>query len=80
MIDIVNKSWDFCNYLRHDGITYGDYIEQLTYLLFLKMVQEKDITMPRGCSWIIYTIFRELVLRRIFKDPSNFSKRKRYVR
>jgi len=51
MTDVVNKLWDFCNYLRHDGITYGDYIEQLTYLLFLKMVQEKDITMPKGCSW-----------------------------
>jgi type I restriction enzyme M protein len=38
MTDVVNKLWDFCNYLRHDGITYGDYIEQLTYLLFLKMV------------------------------------------
>jgi type I restriction enzyme M protein len=51
MTDVVNKLWDFCNYLRHDGITYGDYIEQLTYLLFLKMVQEKDIMMPEGCSW-----------------------------
>lgn len=51
MTDVVNKLWDFCNYLRHDGITYGDYIEQLTYLLFLKMVQEKDISMPKGCSW-----------------------------
>ncbi len=51
MTDVVNKLWDFCNYLRHDGITYGDYIEQLTYLLFLKMIQEKDISMPNGCSW-----------------------------
>ena len=51
MTDVVNKLWDFCNYLRHDGITYGDYIEQLTYLLFLKMVQEKAISMPKGCSW-----------------------------
>ena len=51
MTDVVNKLWDFCNYLRHDGITYGDYIEQLTYLLFLKMVQEKDIKIPDDCNW-----------------------------
>jgi len=51
MTDVVNKLWDFCNYLRHDGITYGDYIEQLTYLLFLKMVHEKEIKMAKGCSW-----------------------------
>ena len=51
MADIVNELWDFCNYLRHDGITYGDYIEQLTYLLFLKMANEKDIKIPQGCDW-----------------------------
>jgi len=51
LIDLVNKLWDFCNYLRDDGIKYGDYIEQLTYLLFLKMVYEKDLLMPNGCSW-----------------------------
>jgi type I restriction enzyme M protein len=33
MSDIVNKLWGFCHTLRHDGIDYGDYIEQLTYLL-----------------------------------------------
>ena len=31
MIDIVGKLWGFCHTLRHDGIDYGDYIEQLTY-------------------------------------------------
>ena len=41
MTDIVGKLWGFCHTLRHDGIDYGDYIEQLTYLLFLKMVEEK---------------------------------------
>ena len=51
MTDIVNELWDFCNYLRHDGITYGDYIEQLTYLLFLKMANEKDIKIPDECDW-----------------------------
>ncbi len=64
MSDIVNKLWGFCNTLRHDGIDYGDYIEQITYLLFLKMADEKDIdlsnvkwTADKGkeistdCSW-----------------------------
>ena len=40
MTDVVQKLWGFCHTLRHDGIDYGDYIEQLTYLLFLKMDQE----------------------------------------
>lgn len=43
MSDIVNKLWGFCHTLRHDGIDYGDYIEQLTYLLFLKMAAERSI-------------------------------------
>ncbi len=42
MADIVSKLWGFCHTLRHDGIDYGDYIEQLTYLLFLKMIEEKE--------------------------------------
>ena len=37
--------------LRHDGIDYGDYIEQLTYLLFLKMADERGIELPRDCDW-----------------------------
>lgn len=51
MADIVNKLWGFCHTLRHDGIDYGDYIEQLTYLLFLKMADEKGIAIPQGCTW-----------------------------
>jgi type I restriction enzyme M protein len=43
MSEIVQKLWGFCHTLRHDGIDYGDYIEQLTYLLFLKMADERDI-------------------------------------
>ena len=43
MSDVVNKLWGFCHTLRHDGIDYGDYIEQLTYLIFLKMANEKSI-------------------------------------
>lgn len=64
MSDIVNKLWGFCHTLRHDGIDYGDYIEQLTYLLFLKMADERGIDLSRiewtneqgrkivtDCSW-----------------------------
>ena len=49
MSDVVNKLWGFCHTLRHDGVDYGDYIEQITYLLFLKMANEKDdVTLPAG--------------------------------
>ncbi|MBA3354044.1 MAG: type I restriction-modification system subunit M N-terminal domain-containing protein, partial [Blastocatellia bacterium] len=51
MSDIVNKLWGFCHTLRHDGIDYGDYIEQLTYLLFLKMADERGAELPEGCDW-----------------------------
>ncbi len=51
MSDVVNKLWGFCHTLRHDGIDYGDYIEQLTYLLFLKMADEKGIEIPERCDW-----------------------------
>ena len=51
MSDVVNKLWGFCHTLRHDGIDYGDYIEQLTYLLFLKMADEKGVTIPKNCTW-----------------------------
>jgi len=51
MSEVVSKLWGFCNTLRHDGIGYGDYIEQLTYLLFLKLAQEKGVKLPEGCTW-----------------------------
>jgi len=51
MYDIVNKLWGFCHTLRHDGIDYGDYIEQLTYLLFLKMADEKGIHVAEDYNW-----------------------------
>jgi len=51
MSDVVQKLWGFCNTLRHDGVDYGDYIEQLTYLLFLKMAEEKGADIPKKYSW-----------------------------
>ncbi|MHB9024024.1 MAG: class I SAM-dependent DNA methyltransferase [Armatimonadota bacterium] len=57
MSDIVNKLWGFCHTLRHDGIDYGDYIEQLTYLLFLKMAHERGVDIPDRYDW---EVLREL--------------------
>jgi type I restriction enzyme M protein len=51
MTDVVSKIWGFCHTLRHDGIDYGDYIEQITYLLFLKMADEKGLSLPEHTDW-----------------------------
>jgi type I restriction enzyme M protein len=37
---ITSKVWSFCHHLRDEGVGYGNYLEQLTYLLFLKMADE----------------------------------------
>lgn len=41
--EIVQKLWNLCNVLRDDGITYHQYVTELTYILFLKMMKEKDV-------------------------------------
>jgi type I restriction enzyme M protein len=55
---LVQKIWNFCHTLRDDGVGYGDYLEQLTYLLFLKLAHEyaqpphnRDTHIPRSCDW-----------------------------
>ena len=54
---LVQKLWNYCNILRDDGLSYGDYVEQLTFLLFLKMAEEqaqlrgKASSVPRGYDW-----------------------------
>ncbi len=54
---IVQRLWNYCNVLRDDGVSYGDYVEQLTYLLFLKMADEqekklkKSTSIPKGLDW-----------------------------
>ena len=48
MTDVVQRLWGFAHNLRHDGVDYGDFIEQITYLLFLKMADEQEIAAPEG--------------------------------
>lgn len=55
---LIQKVWNFCHTLRDDGVGYGDYLEQLTYLLFLKMAHEyaqpphsRDTHIPKSCDW-----------------------------
>ncbi|MBM4167674.1 MAG: SAM-dependent DNA methyltransferase [Ignavibacteria bacterium] len=55
---IISKVWSFCNTLRDDGVSYGDYLEQLTYLLFLKMADEyskppysRKLPIPKEHNW-----------------------------
>ena len=55
---LVQKLWNYCNILRDDGLSYGDYVEQLTFLLFLKMADEqskppfsKPSAVPKGFGW-----------------------------
>lgn len=51
MTDVVGKLWGYAHSLRHDGVDYGDYIEQLTYLLFLKMADEQGVELPDETDW-----------------------------
>lgn len=55
---LVQKVWNFCHTLRDDGVGYGDYLEQLTYLLFLKLAHEyaqppysRQTQIPAGFDW-----------------------------
>jgi type I restriction enzyme M protein len=62
---IISKIWSFCNTLRDDGVSYGDYLEQLTYLLFLKMADEyskppynRKLPVPAEYNWESLTQLR----------------------
>ncbi|MCC6507368.1 MAG: type I restriction-modification system subunit M N-terminal domain-containing protein, partial [Aquimonas sp.] len=59
---LVQKVWNFCHTLRDDGVGYGDYLEQLTYLLVLKLAHEyaqepynRDTHIPKGYDWASLT-------------------------
>ena len=51
--EIVQKLWNLCNVLRDDGITYHQYVTELTYILFLKMAKETgaESKIPKGYRW-----------------------------
>jgi len=51
--DIVAKLWNLCHILRDDGVTYNEYVTELTFLLFLKMMQEtgREDRIPNGYGW-----------------------------
>jgi type I restriction enzyme M protein len=51
MTDVVSRLWGFAHKLRHDGVDYGDYLEQITCLLFLKMADEQEIDLPEETDW-----------------------------
>ncbi len=59
---LIQRVWNFCHTLRDDGVGYGDYLEQLTYLLFLKLAHEyaqepynRDTHIPKGYDWASLT-------------------------
>jgi type I restriction enzyme M protein len=59
---IVQRVWNYRNVLRDDGISYGDYVEQLTYLIFLKMDEENTLlgnpsAIPEDLRW--RTLFKK---------------------
>ena len=54
--EIVNKVWNYAHVLRDDGVGYGDYVEQITYLIFLKMADEREkagqqVQVPNKYAW-----------------------------
>ena len=72
---IVSKVWSFCNPLRDVGVGYGDYLEQLTYLLFLKMADEyskpphnRKLNIPKAYNWDSLTNKKGAELERHYSD------------
>jgi type I restriction enzyme M protein len=72
---IVQKLWNYCNILRDDGLSYGDYIEQLTYLLFLKMAHERTQPplsqppiIPAEYDWPSLFEYEGIPLERHYRD------------
>ncbi|MEI7832696.1 MAG: class I SAM-dependent DNA methyltransferase [bacterium] len=80
---IVQRLWNYCNVLRDDGVSYGDYVEQLTYLLFLKIADENERYLNRTSgipveyNWQSFTgkdgdvleIHYRHLLERLAKEP-----------
>jgi type I restriction-modification system DNA methylase subunit len=67
---LVKKLWNYCDILRDDGLSYGDYVEQLTFLLFLKMADEQAKPPFNKVSANLRRAARSrrFILRRAFTD------------
>ena len=68
--EIVAKLWNLCNVLRDDGITYHQYVTELTYILFLKMAKEtgSEENIPEGHRWDDLLARKGLELKSFYKD------------
>lgn len=83
--EIVNKLWNLCNVLRDDGITYHQYLNELTFILFLKMAEETKYNneLPEGYRWEdlkqkegieLATFYRKLLLTLGTESTGNIQK------
>ena len=68
--EIVSKLWNLCNVLRDDGITYHQYVTELTYILFLKMAKETgvEIQIPETYRWDNLTSKSGVELKKFYKE------------
>ena len=68
--EIVGKLWNLCNVLRDDGITYHQYVTELTYILFLKMAKEtgSEKNIPEGYRWDDLISRSGLELKKYYKS------------
>lgn len=72
--EIVAKLWNLCNVLRDDGITYHEYVTELTYLLFLKMCKEtgSEKNIPEQYRWDVLASKQGIELKRYYKELLNY--------
>ena len=68
--EIVSKLWNLCNVLRDDGITYHQYVTELTYILFLKMAKETgaEVQIPEAYRWDKLTAKSGIELKKFYKE------------
>ena len=68
--EIVSKLWNLCNILRDDGITYHQYVTELTYILFLKMAKETktEDAIPEQYRWDKLTSYSGIELKKFYKE------------
>ena len=71
--EIVSKLWNLCNVLRDDGITYHQYVTELTYILFLKMAKETgaESQIPEAYRWDGLTSRSGIDLKKFYKELLN---------